>query len=99
MANYFYARLFLAFPQLRDLFPVQMDLQRTRLLNAIVTAIQNVDDPERFDGYLRALGRDHRKFHVSAEQYGVVGGALLDVLRTFAGERWSVEYEQAWTDA
>jgi NAD(P)H-flavin reductase/hemoglobin-like flavoprotein len=99
LAGYFYARIFLNHPQLRDLFPVQMDVQRARLLGAIVTAVQTLDDPERFDGYLRALGRDHRKFHVSPEHYDAVGGALLEALRAFAGEAWSVEYEQAWRDA
>src|SRR5690348_16864156 len=73
LASYFYARMFLSNPQLRELFPVQMDVQRARLLGAIVTAVQSVDDPERFDDYLRSLGRDHRKFHVTAEQYDVVG--------------------------
>ena len=56
VASYFYARMFLSNPQVRDLFPVQMDVQRARLLGAIVTAVQSVDDPERFDDYL-ALAR------------------------------------------
>jgi NAD(P)H-flavin reductase/hemoglobin-like flavoprotein len=99
VAGYFYARVFLADPQVRDLFPVQMDVQRARLLGAIVTAVQTLDDPDRFDDYLRALGRDHRKFHVVAEHYDVVGAALLESLRTFAGQAWSVEYDQAWRDA
>ncbi len=99
VAGYFYARIFLSHPQLRDLFPVQMDVQRARLLGAIVTAVQTLDDPERFDEYLRALGRDHRKFHVSPEHYDVVGGALIEALRAFAGEAWSIEYDQAWRDA
>ena len=49
LASYFYARMFLTNPNLRDLFPIQMDVQRSRLLNAIVTAVQTVDDPEAFD--------------------------------------------------
>jgi hemoglobin-like flavoprotein len=89
LASYFYAKLFLSNPQLRDLFPVQMDVQRARLLGAIVTAVQTVDDPERLNDYLRALGRDHRKFQVSSEHYDVVGGALMDSLRTFAAEQWT----------
>src|SRR3954463_11174783 len=99
LASYFYARMFLSNPQLRDLFPVQMDVQRSRLLGAIVTAIQSVEDPERLDEYLRGLGKDHRKFHVRPEHYDVVGGALMEALRTFAGEHWSYEYDQAWRDA
>ncbi|MEU4155855.1 globin domain-containing protein [Actinoplanes sp. NPDC026670] len=99
VAGYFYARIFLSYPDLRDLFPVQMDVQRARLLTAIVTAVQTLEDPERFDEYLRALGRDHRKFHVEPEHYEVVGGALIESMRAFAGEEWGVEYDQAWADA
>jgi NAD(P)H-flavin reductase/hemoglobin-like flavoprotein len=99
VAGYFYARIFLSYPDLRDLFPVHMDMQRSRLLNAIVTAVQTLDDPERFDEYLKALGRDHRKFHVEPAHYEVVGGALIEAMRTYAGEQWSVEYDQAWADA
>ena len=57
VAGYFYAKMFLSNPQLRDLFPVQMDVQRARLLGAIVTAVQNLEDPERFEEYLRSLGQ------------------------------------------
>jgi NAD(P)H-flavin reductase/hemoglobin-like flavoprotein len=99
VAGYFYARIFLSRPQLRELFPIQMDVQRARLLGAIVTAVQTLEDPERFEEYLSGLGRDHRKFHVSAEHYDVVGSALLEALRAFAGQQWSAEYEQAWSDA
>jgi len=99
LASYFYARMFLSNPQLRDLFPIQMDVQRARLLGAIVTAIQSVEDPERFDAHLRALGRDHRKFHVTPAHYDTVGHALLEALRTFAGPDWTYEYDQAWRDA
>jgi NAD(P)H-flavin reductase/hemoglobin-like flavoprotein len=99
VAGYFYARMFLSNPHLRGLFPVQMDVQRARLLGAIVTAVQTVDDPERFDDYLRALGRDHRKFQVVPEHYDVVRDALLEAMRTFGGEQWDLPYEQAWRDA
>jgi NAD(P)H-flavin reductase/hemoglobin-like flavoprotein len=98
VASHFYARMFLSNPQLRDLFPVQMDVQRERLLGAIVSCIQNFDDPDQIDAYLRALGRDHRKFHVTPEHYAQVKVALLDAIRTHAGEKWSSLYEQAWAD-
>jgi NAD(P)H-flavin reductase/hemoglobin-like flavoprotein len=99
VASYFHARIFLGRPELRDLFPVSMDVQRARLLGAIVNAIQTVDDPERFDEYLRSLGRDHRKFQVVPEQYEVVGAALLEALRTFGRDDRTPEYDQAWRDA
>jgi len=45
------------------------------------------------------LGRDHRKFRVESVHFGMIGQALIDSLRAFAGERWSPAYEQAWQDA
>jgi NAD(P)H-flavin reductase/hemoglobin-like flavoprotein len=99
LASYFYARFFASNPKLRELFPVHMDPQRARLLRAVVTAIQTIDDPERFGAYIRALGRNHRKYQVSPAQYDLFGTALLDALRTFAGDRWSTEYDQAWREA
>ncbi|HEY1485469.1 MAG TPA: globin domain-containing protein [Micromonosporaceae bacterium] len=98
LAAYFYARMFLRYPALRDMFPVQMEVQRARLLGAIVGAIQDFDDPERVDVYLRALGRDHRKFYVEPEHYEMVKFALIEALREYAGDGWNLEYEQAWSD-
>lgn len=99
LANNFYARLFLADPGLRELFPVQMSVQRSRLIAAMVAISQIIDDPERFDARLRELGRAHRRFHVEPAHYAIVGTALLGALREFAGERWCIEYDQAWRDA
>jgi NAD(P)H-flavin reductase/hemoglobin-like flavoprotein len=99
VSGYLYAHMFLANPGLRDLFPVQMDGQRDRLLEAIVTAVQTIEDPERLDEYLRSLGRDHRKYHVLPEHYDTMGEALVEALRKCAGEQWTVEYDQAWREA
>ncbi len=99
IAGYFYARIFLSRPELRALFPVQMTGQRDRLLEAIVTTVQIVGDPERLDDYLHGLGRDHRKFHIQPEHYEIMGDALMGALRTVGGEQWSIEYDQAWLDA
>ena len=69
------------------------------LMEAIIAAIHTVDDPESFDEFLRALGRDHRKYHVDDRHYATMGVALLDALRSTAGDGWNLEYDQAWRDA
>jgi len=99
LASQFYARMFLANPQLRDLFPVQMDESRSRLLASIITAIQNIDDPDRLDDYLAGLGRDHRKYHATAEHYDLFGRAILESLRDLAEGQWCDEYDDAWREA
>jgi NAD(P)H-flavin reductase/hemoglobin-like flavoprotein len=99
LANQLYARLFLADPDLRELFGVQMIEQRTRFLRALVEIIQTVDDPDRFRDVLRRLGRDHRKFHVRPEHFDTMQVALIESLRYYAGDRWSLAFDRAWVDA
>jgi NAD(P)H-flavin reductase/hemoglobin-like flavoprotein len=99
LASLFYARVFLADPQLRDLFPIQMDQSRSKLVASIVHAIQNVDNPDTLNEYLGGLGRDHRKFRATATHYALFGRALLESLRDLAEGQWCDEYDAAWREA
>ncbi len=99
LGSYLFARLFLAEPSLRDLFPVDMASQRIRFLDALTTMIQTIDDGERFEQIMRDLGRHHVKFHVRPEHFVMFEAALLDALRHFSGDRWSDQYDRAWRDA
>jgi NAD(P)H-flavin reductase/hemoglobin-like flavoprotein len=99
LARHFYATLFSTSPATRELFPVNMEVQRSRLLRALVHVVQMVDQPDDLVPFLEQLGRDHRKFGVITEHYDAVGGALLSTIATFAGDAWTSEIEKAWTDA
>ena len=99
VARHFYATLFSQAPQTRDLFPVNMEVQRSRLLRALVHVVQMVDRPDELVPFLEQLGRDHRKFGVLAEHYDAVGTALLSAVAEFAGPAFTPEVEQAWTSA
>jgi len=99
VAEYFYARLFVENPELRDLFPVAMNAQRVRLLRALVRVMQDIDRPHELRPFLSQLGADHRKFGVRPEHYAAVGRALLAALRTYAGDGWTREAEAVWSTA
>jgi NAD(P)H-flavin reductase/hemoglobin-like flavoprotein len=99
VARHFYATLFGLAPETRDLFPVNMEVQRSRLLRALVHVVQMVDRPDELVPYLEQLGRDHRKFGVLAPHYGAVGAALISAVREFAGPTWTPTVEKAWTGA
>lgn len=99
LSRHFYATLFVLAPETRDLFPVNMEVQRSRLLRALVHVVQMVDQPEELVPFLEQLGRDHRKFGVIAQHYDAVGAALLGALSRFAGPAWTPQVEKAWTDA
>ncbi len=93
---YFYARLFVAHPQLRDLFPPAMDEQRDRLFRALTRIVESLSTPEEMAAYLAQLGRDHRKYAVEPAMYDAVGGALLATLRKHAGAAFTPAAEEAW---
>jgi len=99
VAKFFYGMLFSLAPTTRDMFPVNMSVQRSRLLRALVHVVQMVDRPDDLIPFLRQLGRDHRKFGVVASHYESVGTALLAAIKKFAGKSWTPQVERAWAEA
>lgn len=99
VAAHFYATLFAIAPATREMFPVNMEVQRSRLLRALVHVVQMVDRPDDLIPFLRQLGRDHRKFGVVASHYEAVGMALLAGVKQYAGAAWTDEVERAWAEA
>lgn len=99
MTKFFYSMLFSLAPETRELFPADMEVQRSRFLRALVHVIQTVDRQDELRPFLEQLGRDHRKFGVVAAHYETFGTALLATIKTFAGELWTDEVQQAWAEA
>jgi NAD(P)H-flavin reductase/hemoglobin-like flavoprotein len=99
MGRLFYATLFRICPESRDLFPVNMEVQRSRLMRALVHVVQMVDQPDELVPFLEQLGRDHRKFGVLAQHYEAVGVALMTAVGAAAGPVWTPAVRDAWTDA
>lgn len=99
VARFFYGMLFSLSPGTRDLFAVNMELQRSRLLRALVHVIQMVDRPDELLPFLHQLGRDHRKFGVVSSHYEAVGTALLAAIKKHAGSYWTDSVERAWAEA
>ncbi|MFG2329826.1 globin domain-containing protein [Streptomyces sp. NPDC048604] len=95
VTGYFYALLFIHHPELRGLFPAAMDTQRDRLLKALLTAAEHMDDPDVLGPYLKNLGRGHRKYGTAAGHYPAVGEALIGALVRYAST-WDQETQAAW---
>ncbi|MFF4800197.1 globin domain-containing protein [Streptomyces sp. NPDC001351] len=99
VTSYFYALLFVRHPDLRSLFPAAMDTQRDRLLKALLTAAEHIDNTEVLVAYLQNLGRGHRKYGTRAEHYPAVGECLIAALSKYASGIWDAEMEAAWVRA
>ncbi|MET9671658.1 globin domain-containing protein [Streptomyces sp. NPDC006482] len=96
VTSYFYALLFVRTPELREMFPAAMDAQRDRLLKALLTAAEHLDDVPVLTAYLENLGKGHRKYGTQAAHYPAVGEALIGALVRYATESWGEETEAAW---
>lgn len=99
VARFFYGMLFSLSPGTRELFAINMEVQRSRLLRALIHVIQMVDRPDDLLPFLRQLGRDHRKFGVVTSHYEAVGTALLASVKRYAGSAWTHSVERAWAEA
>ncbi|MGW4300737.1 globin domain-containing protein [Streptomyces sp. NPDC004646] len=97
VTSYFYALLFVRHPELRSLFPPAMDTQRDRLLRALLTAAEHIDNTPVLVDYLRNLGRGHRKYGTLDAHYPAVGACLIGALSTYAVHTWTPQTEAAWS--
>ena len=66
---FFYSDLFLRHPETREFFPVAMNAQRDRLVQALMQIVSNVDNLSEVVPFIQGLGRDHRKFGAVAGHY------------------------------
>lgn len=96
VTSYFYALLFVRHPDLRALFPPAMDVQRDRLLKALLTTAEHIDNTPVLVDYLQNLGRGHRRYGTRPEHYPAVGECLIGALSKYAGSVWDAETEAAW---
>jgi len=99
ISQFFYGMLFTLAPSTRDFFPINMEIQRGRLVRALVHIVQMVDRPDDLAPFLQQLGRDHRKFGVVPRHYEAVGTALLAALKNHLGPEWTPQVERAWAEA
>jgi hemoglobin-like flavoprotein len=108
VSELFYRRLFEIRPELRNLFPAEMEAQKRKLLSMLVFTVKSLDwpleewreevDPED-DLFLviLALGRRHRRlYHVEDDHYGPVGEALVWTLEQGLGQVFEGITKDAW---
>ncbi|MCX4825363.1 globin domain-containing protein [Streptomyces sp. NBC_01142] len=95
VVRYFYAHLFSHHPELRPLFPADMDDQYERLFAALVRVVDHLGHPG-LPAHLERLGRDHRKFGISDADYTAVGESLIASIRYHSTHSWNTRTETAW---
>ena len=97
----FYTRWFAIDTSVRDLFPPDMEAQRSAFANAMTWLFgeliaQRAQEPVAF---LAQLGRDHRKYGVTQRHYDSMQDALVTTLRSHLIESWDDRLAEAAHDA
>ena len=95
----FYENLFLDFPDARPIFEnIDMAKQKSALLNALVTSVDNLENSTVLSKFLTALGERHLKYGVQEIHYDLVGQTLLKTFGQFLGPAWTIDLERQWAE-
>jgi nitric oxide dioxygenase len=94
-----YERVFVLAPETRSLFADDIRPQAARLMAAVRTAVEGLDDLDALRPFLVKLGARHLRYGVRPEHFDVGGEALLWTLEQGLGEAFSSDVRDAWTAA
>src|SRR5579864_8271054 len=97
--DYFYARLFVHYPEMRSMFPNAMRDHMERVFAALTRIVLSSDSPDSLAVYLAELGRGHRKFGVKDRHYEPFLAVLVDTIRYVSGHYWTDKTQAAWDTA
>ena len=98
-ADLFYGRLFETAPQVRAMFPDDLSEQKKKLMAMLGTAVAGLSRLDTLVPAVRALGRRHAGYGVTAAHYTPVGAALLWTLEQGLGEAFTPDVKDAWATA
>jgi NAD(P)H-flavin reductase/hemoglobin-like flavoprotein len=97
--EYFYARLFVRYPDIRSMFPHAMHDHMEHVFAALARIVWSIDNPDSLTAYLSQLGCAHRKFGVKERHYESFLTVLAETVRHFSGHSWTEQTQAAWKAA
>lgn len=96
LTSVFYGRLFAAAPQLRAMFPADLDAQSEKLGQMLEILIYALNRPAQLAMGLHSLGQRHIGYGVTAEHYAAVGPILLESIGEVLGDDFQPPVREAW---
>ena len=92
----FYQRLFQIAPELRPLFPADMDEQARMFISMLTVAVNGFHDFDGIEPVLRDLAIRHVGYGVLPQHYASVEAALMWVLEQNLGAEFTPAVSGAW---
>lgn len=98
-AELFYGRLFTIAPSVRPMFPDDITEQKKKLMGMLGMIVASLRQPDALQHMLHGLGERHVNYGATANQFPVVGEALLWTLERGLGEAYTPDVADAWITA
>lgn len=100
LVELFYRNLFDDYPALKCLFVnTDMSDRKKMLLASLEFAVGNLRRPDVLVPALERLGRRHADYGAEEMYFPAVEATLLKTLAEVAGDDWTDEINEAWTEA
>ena len=96
IGDVFYTKLFYDHPELRKMFPQNMEAQYGKLIDMLSTIIARLHKLDDLKGEIAHMAKRHVEYGVKPEHYNLVGKALIWTLQKGLGKEWNDEVKAAW---
>src|SRR5258705_3933393 len=98
LGDIFYSKLFFDNPELRKMFPQNMEEQYQKLLDMLNTIVERLEKLDELKGDIVAMAKRHKDYGVKPQQYSMVGIALIWTLHKTLGQEWNEDIRSAWVN-
>ncbi len=96
----FYEELFSQHPAVKPLFKnTDPKTQPKKLLASLKLVVSSLRNPKKLEKALHEMGKKHQQYGALEEHYPAVAETLLGVMEELAGELWTDEVEESWSQA
>lgn len=92
----FYDRLFVTLPEVRTLFPTQLEAQRNHFAAALALIVRNLSVLDALEEPLRVLGATHARLGVLPDHYPAVCDAISFALAQTLDRHWTQDVAHDW---
>ena len=96
IGDIFYSKLFFENPDLRKMFPQDMEGQYKKLVDMLDTIVARLENLDELKGDIVAMAKRHNDYGVKPQHYNLVGKALLYTFQKGLGKEWTDEVRSAW---
>jgi hemoglobin-like flavoprotein len=96
IGDVFYTKLFYDNPELRKMFPQNMEEQHQKLIDMLNIMIARLERLDELKGEVASMAKRHVGYGVKPLHYNMVGTALLWTLQKALGKEWTEDVRSAW---